>query len=174
MKPVFQFRDLIRKDQTKMSAFDHTVLNLRYITKNRNTQFFFQKFLHSRIEHGRHLVKDHTFDVAVLLIFQETFDIGSQGHTHPTAVYNQNHRCIRSFCKIIGTGSGCRSTHTIIITHDTFHHRNLTVCGIFCQKVSGPVFICKKCIQIPGFRTDYPAVEHRINIIRSTFKRGSL
>ena len=135
MKSVFQFRDLIRKDQTKMSTFDHTVLNLRYITKNRNTQFFFQKFLHSRIEHGRHLVKDHTFDVAVLLIFQETFDIGSQGHTHPTAVYDQDDRCIGHFGKVIGTGCGRSSRNAVIKAHDTFHDCDLTVSGISGQKI---------------------------------------
>ena len=116
-----------------MSALDHTVLHLRNITKNLNSQFFLQKFLHSRIQHRRHLIKDHTSDMAVFSVFHKTPDISSQRYAHPPAVHDQNNRCICHFGKIIGTGSGCRSRHTVIKSHNAFHDCNLTVLCSFWQ-----------------------------------------
>ena len=156
-----------------MAAFDHTVLHFRDISQHFYRKLLFQKFFHPGIQHWRHLVKDHALDMAVVFIFQKAFHIGSQRHTHPTAVYDQDHRRIRNRSQIIGTGSGCGASHTVIISHNAFHYRNLTVSGILCQKISRTISICKKSIQVPGFCSDHTAVEHRINIVRSAFKRCS-
>ena len=153
-----------------MSALDHTVLHLRNITKNLNSQFFLQKFLHSRIQHRRHLIKDHTSDMAVFSVFHKSPDISRQRYTHPPAVHDQNNRCICHFGKIIGTGSGCRSRHAVIKSHNAFHDCNLTVLCSSGKEISGYFRLCKKGVQVSGFCSDHPAVEHRIDIVRTTFK----
>ena len=134
-------------------------------------KLFFHQLLHSGIKHGRHLVKDHAFDMAFLFVLHKTFDISCQGNTHSSAVYHKDDRSICGICQVIGACFRGYSTHAVIIAHNTFHHCNIAVCCIFSKQVSGSLGICKKGIQISGFRPDDSGMKHGIYIIRSAFKR---
>ena len=166
-----QIRNLLRKHKTQMTALDHTVLYLWHISKNLHLKLFFHQLLHSGIKHGRHLVKDHAFDMAFLFVLHKTFDISCQGNTHSSAVYHKDDRSICGICQVIGACFRGYSTHAVIIAHNTFHHCNIAVCCIFSKQVSGSLGICKKGVQITGFRPDDSGMKHGIYIIRSAFKR---
>ena len=87
------------------------------------------------------------------------------------AVYDQNYRSIRNPRQIIGACLCGGSGNSIVKSHDPFHHRHFTVCTVFGKKRSGDLFPREKGIQIPGFGSNDLGVEHRVNIIRSAFKR---
>ena len=153
-----------------MTAFNQAVLHPWHIAKNLDSQLFLNQFFHPWIQHGRHLVKDHAFNVAILFIFQKPFDIGNQRNTHSFAVYDQDHRSIRNICQIISTGFRGRACHSVIISHNAFHNSQITVLCVFLKQISGNIWRCKKGVKISGFGTDHLAVEHGINIIRPAFK----
>ena len=62
----------------QMSAFYHTVLYLWHIAQHFNTKLFFYQLFHSGIKHGRHLIKNHAFYMAVLFIFHKSFYVSSK------------------------------------------------------------------------------------------------
>ena len=148
LQTTFQIFDFFRKYQSQMTALNHTVLYFRYIAKNFHTQLFFCQLLHPWVKHRRHLIKNHTFDMAVLFIFHKALNISSQRNTHSPAVHNKNHRCICRICQIIGTCFRGNTSHSIIKSHDTFHHCDIAVRSISPKKISGNIRICKKSIKI--------------------------
>lgn len=87
-------------------------------------------------------------EMAVLFIFHKAFNISSQRNTHSPAVHNKNHRCICRICQIIGTCFRGNTSHSIIKSHDTFHHCDIAVRSISPKKISGNIRICKKSIKI--------------------------
>ena len=109
--------------------------------------------------------------MAVLFVLHKTFDISCQRNAHPSAVYHKDNRSICGICQVIGACLRGNPSHTVIIAHNTFHHCNITVCRIFPKQISGCLGICKKGVQISGFRPDDSGMEHGIYIIRSAFKR---
>ena len=111
---------------------------------------------------------------AVFFVFQKAFYVGSKRDTHSLAVHDQNNRRIRNSRQIISTCQSSGSCHSIVKTHNAFHHCNFTVSTVFCKKRSGNILSCKKSVQISGFCTNYLGMEHGINIIRSAFKGDCL
>ena len=154
-----------------MAAFDHTILYFWHIAKSFDSQFLFHQLFHSGVKHRGHLIEDHTLYAAVFFVFHKTLYVGSEGNTHSLAVYDQNYRSIRNPRQIIGACLCGGSSNSIVKSHDPFHHRHFTVCTVFGKKRSGDLFPCEKGIQIPGFGSNDLGVEHRVNIIRSAFKR---
>ena len=174
MQTFLQLRDFLWHHKAQMAAFNDTILHLWNIAKHMDTEFFLHKSFHSWIKHRGHLIKNHPFDITVLFVFQKAFYICSQRDTHSSAVHDQNHRSLSDPGQVIGTclcGSTC---YTVIKTHYPFHHCDLTICTVFDKKVSGNFLSCEKGVQIPGFGSDHLAMEHGINIIWPTLKRGSL
>ena len=120
------------------------------------------------------MVKNHAFYAAVFFVFQKAFYVGSKRDTHSLAVHDQNNRRIRNSRQIISTCQSSGSCHSIVKSHNAFHHCYFTISTVFCKKVSGNLLSCKKSVQISGFCTNYLGMEHGINIIRSAFKGDCL
>ena len=93
------------------------------------------------------------------------------GNESARGTEHKDDRSICGICQVIGACFRGYSTHAVIIAHNTFHHCNIAVCCIFSKQVSGSLGICKKGVQITGFRPDDSGMKHGIYIIRSTFKR---
>ena len=157
-----------------MPAFNGTFLYFWNISVYPHFQLFFNLFLHSGIQHRRHLVQDHSLYPAVFSVLTETLNISQKGKAHALAVHYEDRRGFGSPGQIISTGQESGASHSVIISHNPFHHRNVTVPAISFQEIFQCIFFCKKGIQIPGFCPDDPGMEHRVDIVRPALKGGGL
>ena len=166
-----QLLHFIRKHQPQMTAFQIQFRDLRHITKDADTKLLLDLFFYLRIEHGRHPVEDHPFDMAFLFISKKAFDLRKGRKAHATGIHDEHCRCSGHSCQIIRTGLRIDPAQSVIITHNAFYHRNIRILGSPFHQITGGLFIRKKGIQISGFCSQHTGMKHGINVIRPAFKR---
>ena len=167
-----EIRNFLRLYQPQMTAVDDTVCHLRHIAQHFYIQIFFQEIFHTFVHHGGKLIQNHPPYLIVSPKFQKTFHISRHGQTHASAVQHKHRRCTGHTGQFIGAGMNRNTAHAVIKAHHAFHHCNIRIPGILCQQITGNCFTCKECIQVPGFCPQHLAVEHRVYIIRTAFKRS--
>ena len=83
---------------------------------------------------------------------------------------HQNHRTIGDFRYLVRAGTGSGQTHAVIVAHNTLNDAHILGLSVFRQQIPQGVLPEEVQIQIGTFRTDDPAVEHGVNIVRAAFE----
>ena len=152
-----------------MSAGDLQVLIFRKISKYCNTQFIFCQGLQYLIIGCGHPVEDHAPDQMCLIVSQKTGDQRNYRSSHAFCIHYQYDGGLRHLCQMIGGAFLTDAAQPVIQSHDAFHDHKLAFPAILQKQLTGAVFSGKKGVQIPRGHPQHLPVEHRINIIRTTF-----
>ena len=94
--------------------------------------------------------------------------------TGTPAVQHQHRRGAGDPGDVISTGFFFHSSQAVIVTHDPFQHRDLTVSRPLPKKGAHLIWCTKETVQVVAVDSKSLPVEQRIDVVRTTFEGDCL
>ena len=165
---LFEILDFARRDQSQMAAFHRTRRIGRHRAEHRQTGVLLDNACivigHAR----RNAVQNHAAD-GILFKLQKAAQQCRQRQRHALGGDDEHSRGLREPRDVRRRIFAARAGKPVIVAHDAFYHGNIAPRAMLQQgrNLFPPA---QKRVQIARARADNPAVEHRVDVIRSAFE----